>query len=311
MCALEITKVTQLIGHQNPIYALAMDHGAFFSAGNDKGIVRWDLETLRFDRVLCPVRHTVYALHLLPGTHQLIAGMRDGTVTGTDTISGEQEFSLNFHKQPVFALGSVSGKSQGIELIIGSEDGTASVWSVESNIRQLIHLSISASSIRCLAVSPDEKWLCFGARDGRIYVYHAEDYSFYTVLDAHTMPVTSLLFSPDGQYLLSAGRDARLIVFDVNGPDGHFKMRTDLVPHMFAIYSMQFHPVLPVFATASRDKAVKIWSLEDFRLLKSISTEKGWEAHRLSVNALFWQSDGSRLFTAGDDKLIMVWDLIL
>ncbi|HZH55358.1 MAG TPA: WD40 repeat domain-containing protein, partial [Sphingobacteriaceae bacterium] len=85
--------------------------------------------------------------------------------------------------------------------------------------------------------------------------------------------------------------------------------KREFVPHMFAIYSMEFHPNLPVFATASRDKSVKIWSAEDFRLLKSLSIEKGWEAHRLSVNALTWHPNGDQLFTTGDDKVIMVWDV--
>lgn len=308
---LQISKSTQLIGHQNPVYALATDEaeGVLYSAGNDKGIVRWNLAESKFERVLSPVEHTVYGLHLLPAEQTLIACMRSGLVRGIDTQTGESRWDLSLHQAPVFALGSLLGKGAGVEVIVASEDGTVSIWDPAKPSQPLLHLTVSDAPIRCMAVSPDERWLGFGTKDGAIHVYHAEDFSPHTVLSAHTLPVTSLLFSPDGAYLLSAARDARMVVTEIGAEAGDFTQKTDFVPHLYAIYSMQFHPDLPIFATASRDKAVKIWSAEDFRLLRSLSIEKGWDAHRLSVNALAWHPNGEQLFTTGDDKVIMVWDV--
>ena len=307
----EISKSTQMIGHQNPVYALAADadQGVLYSAGNDKGIVRWNLETGKFERILSPVQHTVYGLHVLQGEQTLIAGMRNGLVRGMDTQTGVSRWELTLHQEPVFALGSLLGKSAGVEVVVAAEDGTVSVWDPSRPTEPLYHLNVSESPIRCMAVSPDERWLSFGAKDGTVHIYYAADFSLHTVLSAHTMPVTSLLFSPDGKYLLSAARDARMVVTEIRSDTGEFTQKREFVPHMFAIYSMEFHPNLPVFATASRDKSVKIWSAEDFRLLKSLSIEKGWEAHRLSVNALTWHPNGDQLFTTGDDKVIMVWDV--
>lgn len=311
MCALRISKANHLIGHQNPVYALAVDaeQNAFFSGGNDRGIVRWHLDAPAFDQVLCPVEHTVYALHRLPGTRKLFAALRDGAVILTDTEKGGQLDVLRLHSAPVFALGSLVGKQAGPELVVGAEDGSFSIWNVKGKAELLLRVQVSASPIRSLCISPDEKWICFGTKDGKVHVYAASDFSMQGILDAHSLPVTALMFSPNGQFLFTSGRDAQMMVFEVDGPSGAFLKHSDFVPHMFAIYSMQFHPELPIFATASRDKSIKLWSAENFSLLRSISIEKGWEAHRLSVNALCWQPDGKRLFTTGDDKVIMAWDV--
>jgi WD40 repeat protein len=79
--------------------------------------------------------------------------------------------------------------------------------------------------------------------------------------------------------------------------------------HLFTIYDIKFHPSLNIFATASRDKSIKIWDAEDFRLYKTISREKGYPAHRLSINKIIWNSFNDTLLSVGDDKLIMVWEV--
>lgn len=42
-------------------------------------------------------------------------------------------------------------------------------------------------------------------------------------------------------------------------------------------------------------------------LLKNISIDRGYEAHRLSINTATWS--GHQLITAGDDKLVKIWDV--
>lgn len=315
MKRLEISKTANLTGHQNPVYAIAMaaDGHRFYTAGNDKGVVQWNLDKPGFERVLCPLQHTAYGLHLLPGQMGLVISMRNGEVFRVDTGNGQIRQRFVLHQKPVFAIGSRARVAGGSELVIGSEDGSISVWNLEPESDSgphtasgpVYHFKVSEFPIRCLAISPDGRWLCFGTKDGKILVLNAADYSLHQVLDAHEQVVTALCFSPDGHYLLSSGRDARFCVFRI--PE--FVLETDFVPHMYAVYSMQYNPVYPVFATASRDKSVKIWSAEDFRLLRAISLDKGSDAHRLSVNALTWDHSGKLLMTTGDDKVVMVWEM--
>jgi elongator complex protein 2 len=86
-------------------------------------------------------------------------------------------------------------------------------------------------------------------------------------LKAHTLTVTALHFSPDDQYLLSVGRDRQWAVFhrdtDANtysicasDPKGHTRMILD------ASWAPLDTTGSRVFATAGRDKSVKIWQFE-------------------------------------------------
>ncbi|MBU2267223.1 MAG: WD40 repeat domain-containing protein, partial [Bacteroidetes bacterium] len=77
--------------------------------------------------------------------------------------------------------------------------------------------------------------------------------------------------------------------------------------HLFAIYQIIYHPTLPFFATASRDKSIKIWRAEDFSLFKNLTIGKAREGHLLSVNDICWTTDGENLISVGDDKFVKVW----
>lgn len=85
-------------------------------------------------------------------------------------------------------------------------------------------------------------------------------------LTAHSLTVARLRFSADDQYLLSVGRDRQWAVFErdstdklkyslsVSNPKGHTRMILDAA----------WAPTrLPVFATAGRDKQVKIWANDE------------------------------------------------
>ena len=86
-------------------------------------------------------------------------------------------------------------------------------------------------------------------------------------LTAHSLTVTSLKFSPNDQYLLSVGRDRNLTVFERHqtkqttyspmwsNPKAHSRMILDCA---WALSTERL-----MFASAGRDKLVKIWELVD------------------------------------------------
>jgi WD40 repeat protein len=294
-------KIAELTGHGNPIFTLELSQkpGILFTGGNDKGLVEWSLKTNAFIKVMFPVNASIYAIHCPAGYPLMFAGLRSGQVLVFDFIQQKVIKSLNYHLKPVFDIKSVNGKK---ELLIASEDGTVSVWSLAT--LDMVHsIKVSADTVRCIAVSPDEKQVAFGCRDNVVKIYDLEDYTLVKALHGHTMSVFALAYSTDGSYLVSGGRDAQVKIWDT----ATYQLIKNIPAHLFAVNHILFHPSQPYFATASMDKSIKIWGADDFKLYKIISREKGYPSHPLSINKLAW--NGDQLLSVSDDKNIFIWDI--
>ncbi|MGF1925669.1 MAG: WD40 repeat domain-containing protein, partial [Bacteroidia bacterium] len=122
-----LTHIQTLSGHQNPVYALANaeEAGVFFSAGNDKGVVEWSLETMAFVKVKFPVQSSVYSLERYE--NRLFVGERSGELTVYDLKSEEIIAKITAHSKPIFDIKIVKSKN---ELLTTGEDGTVAVWSL-------------------------------------------------------------------------------------------------------------------------------------------------------------------------------------
>jgi centriolar protein POC1 len=298
---ISVQKTAELTGHSNPIFSLELSQkpGILFSGGNDKGLVEWSLESSAFIKVMFPVMSSIYAIHCPVDYPLLFAGLRSGEVLVFNFIEQKVTYRLRHHIKPIFDIKSSAKKE---ELLIASEDGTVSVWSLKS--LEMVHsIQVSNDTVRCIAINSLEDRVAFGCRDNRVVIFDLEDYSPIKALVGHTMAVFSLQYSPTDDYLVSGARDAQVMVWDTKT----YSLLRNIPAHLFAVNHIAYHPTRPYFATASMDKSIKIWDAVDFKLRKIISREKGYAAHKLSVNKLVWNDD--KLLSAGDDKTIMVWDI--
>lgn len=296
-----VEKTAELTGHGNPIFTLELSQkpGILFTGGNDKGLVEWRLKNYSFIKVMFPVAASIYAIHCPAGLPLLFTGLRNGEVLVFDFLKQQLLSPLKQHQKPIFDIKSVNHKQ---ELLVASEDGTVSIWSL--NTFELLHsVKVSADTVRCISVSPDEKQVAFGCRNNQIHIYDLEDYTLLKTLHGHTMSVFSLQYAPDGNYLVSGGRDAQVKIWDTVS----YSLLHNIPAHLFAVNSIVFHPALPYFATGSMDKSIKIWGADDFKLYKNISREKGYAGHQLSINKLAW--NGDQLLSVSDDKKVIVWDI--
>jgi centriolar protein POC1 len=295
-----VEKKAELTGHGNPIFTLELSQkpGILFTGGNDKGLVEWSLKKNEFIKVLFTVKASIYAIHCPAGFPFLFAGLRSGEVLVFDFLKQQLVQSLKYHQKPIFDIKSVRSKD---ELLVASEDGTVSIWRL-NNPERLHVEKVSDDTVRSISISRDEKFVAFGCRDNQIKIYSLNDYSLVNVLSGHTMPVFSVQYAPNDNYLYSGGRDAQLKVWDTLT----YKLVQNIPAHLFAVNSIAYHPFRPYFATASMDKTIKIWEAGDLKLSKTISREKGYESHSLSVNKVAWNEDN--LISVGDDKKIILWN---
>lgn len=106
-------------------------------------------------------------------------------------------------------------------------------------------------------------------------------------LKAHSLTVTALRFSGDDQYLLSVGRDRQWAVFerDKDRPENYLLRHSNPKGHSRMILNCSWASTDAgrIFATAGRDKTVRIWTLQDEKFECSATIALGSAATAVDV----------------------------
>ncbi len=296
-----VKKIHTLTGHADCVYTLQASGDAqhFFSADGKGMVARWDLAQPDEGELIAKLPNSVYALHYLKETDQLIAAQNYSGIHLLDWKNKNELASLRISNAAIFDIQSI-----GKDLWIAGGDGFLTI--VDGNAWRIKkRWAISEKSVRAMTVHPNGSEVAIGFSDFSIRIFSTEDYSLKHEFVAHTNSVFTLSYMPNSHYLISGGRDAKLRVWDVaNG----YQLVEEIAAHLFAINHLVFSPDGKYFATASMDKSVKVWDTQALKLLKVI--DKGRHAgHGTSVNKLLWTSYQNQLISASDDRSVSVWEI--
>ncbi|TCD71349.1 hypothetical protein EIP91_011120 [Steccherinum ochraceum] len=82
-------------------------------------------------------------------------------------------------------------------------------------------------------------------------------------LAGHSLTVTKIAFSPDDKYVVSVSRDRTWRLFELSSSNEGYRPIAADMSHARIIWDCDWAREGDIFATASRDKTVKIWSLNN------------------------------------------------
>ncbi|KAA8529106.1 hypothetical protein F0562_034095 [Nyssa sinensis] len=133
-------------------------------------------------------------------------------------------------------------------------------------------------------------------------------------LQSHGLTVTQMEFSHDDNFLLAVSRDRQFSVCSIKqtGMDEiSYQLLTRQEAHKRIIWTCSWNPFGHEFATGSRDKTVKIWTIEKESSVKQLLTLPQFNS---SVMALSWvgldrQSNDGLLAVGMENGLIELWNL--
>lgn len=298
---IQVEKIHSLTGHSDCVYTVeASDNAAhFFSAGGDGMIVSWNLSAPEQGELIAKLPNSVYAIHYLSKTDQLIAGHNYEGIHLLDWKAKKEIASLKLSSSSIFDIQSFQN-----DLLIASGDGALTIVDLEKWIVKK-RLVASKKSARVIALNPIDGEMAIGFSDHFIRIFSMDDYSLKHEFQAHQNSVFTLRFTPDYQFLISGSRDARLKAWDVSSG---YVQAEEVVAHLFAINHMAFSPSGKYFVTGSMDKSIKIWDATALKLLKVIDKAR-YAGHGTSVNKLLWTSFHDQLVSASDDRTLSVWKI--
>ena len=252
---------------------------------------------------------------------------------------------LDGHQSSVSCLDFFGERTESKEssyLVSGSQDGTGVIWNLKTGT--ILHtLGVSEKPIWCLAASPDGQKVAFGTDDSKIVLFNSWTGEKQATLTGHEGRIWGIAWDPSGRRLASCddkgtalmwsiktgeilhtmksdigdlvlgtvaiSPDGKIVAFTSRGDriylyDATSGARIDVVPDLKEEpKTSAFSPDGKMFATAGADKLVTIRSTGNWQIIREL------DGHTLTVKAVRWSADSRRLFSGGDDKKIIEWDV--
>lgn len=296
----------------------------------------WDVsQAIRLPNVLHP-ESGVNALMFLPNDTTLAVGCADGHVSLWEWGDFPEFHTWQGHR-PAEAW-SVDFTPDSKTLVSGGDDHALRIWDVKQGKERACWIKHNAL-ISSLAVSPDGRFVATGSYDKTVKLW---ELSTGTVIwtAAHDRELRRVVFSPDGRFVASGSKDRTARIWDVvtgecravltgaHGAIAALAFRKDGLllagdldyqlrlwdPQQnkvvitrreeFGVDCAAFTPDDKLLVTGIKNGLVHIWNLAE------TSPPRDFRGHlNGTVRSLAITQDGRTLATAGEDKVIRLWQL--
>lgn len=301
------TLVTTLNGHRDSVTSVSFspDSQMMASSSLDGRVRLW-----RRDGSLVSMFRghagQVYSVSFSPNSQLIASAGGDGTIRFW-TIEGKLIQTLH-SQQGVVRW--VSFSPDGERVASASQDGTIEIWTLQGQLVQT--LKGHRGKVNCVVFSPDGQFLASASDDKTVKLWN-RDGKLIKTFSKHQGWVMAVAFSADGEWLASASADNAVRLWNRNGT-----LRQTFTGHSDIVTSVSFRPTpvrglkaessnhnlqpfnsVPLLASASNDKTIRLWGLDNpSRLILPVQAP---------VREVTFSPDSQLMATAGDDKTVKLW----
>lgn len=310
-------------GHYDEVQSIewSQDSRFFLSASKDLTVRIWSLnqneETQFKPTTLSGHRTAVYAAWFSQDQETIYTISRDGALfqwqylpppdADPDDITVDDErWRINerhyfYQSQDHAHLTTAAFHAQTNLLVTGFSNGLFMIHELPS-FSEIHKLSISASNIDTISISPDGLWLAFGASAlGQLLVWEWQSESYILKQQGHFDSLNALTYSPSGDRIITASDDGKLKVWDT---ESGF-CNVTFTEHTSGVTACEFARRGNVLFTASLDGSVRAFDLIRYRCFRTFTAPK-----RLSFSSIAVDPAGE-VVAAGslDDFDIHIWSV--
>lgn len=287
----------QLLGHNGAVFCLSKDNAnGFYSCGSDGMLVHWTDITKDDGQLVARINTSVYAMLYNPEEEIFLTGNLDGNLQWIQ--DNQERFNFKAHAKGIYAIENLGDRF----LSLGG-DGRLGIWSWNTP-KSPLFIQLSDSPLRTVSYSRSGNRIYVGSSDGSIYVLDVTSMTLiHKIAAAHTNSVFALCISDDGSTLFSGSRDNFIKCW--NRKDYALE---HVVPAHASTINHLINGPNGVLISAGRDKEVRIWNAKSLELNQVLKAPRD-NGHINSVNRLLWNDLASILYSTGDDKSIICWEI--
>jgi len=221
----------------------------------------------------------------------LTAETDQGEIKSWDPRTGELKHQLaENHNNPTFVTTSADGN-----YFADLADGKVFFWSSNNNAKQPLDLP-KGRIASAVAVQPDGQLFAVGCGDEILFVDGGGKPG--KVLKLTHGVLSGLAFSEDGHKLAALAENGSLDVWDLSSD--RVEQSLTVGPGITAI---RFAPGAQRLATASADREITLWNLQNGQALMKL------DKHDAAINAIAFSADGQWMASGSDDRSVIIWDL--
>lgn len=191
--------------------------------------------------------------------------------------------------------------------VVGSEDGTVSLYSLETNVFERF-LTRCSLPVRDVALSPDGTLCAVASDELTVKVVGTEDTSKIFYLKEHNKPTKHIAFDPKGSLLTLSCTDGVVYVYSMTASEGPELIRkvdgvigaNETASEASSVVA--WHPDGRAFAAPTPTRDINVISKNDWEKQRSFKN-----GHEGDITAVAWSPNGAMLATAAKDKRILIW----
>jgi WD40 repeat protein len=320
-----------LLGHDGAIHDLTFspDNNRIVTASADGTVRVWQPGDAKFPETLRLMGHTgaVHSVAFRADGNQLVSGGADKFVRTWDLATGEEIKSFAGHGAAVVGV-CFAANNQPVSV---SADKTLKQWN-PANGQAVRSVPISSVPVS-MAVTGDRSLVSIALDDHSIAIHQLSDGKLLQALVGHTGPVRMHSFHADKTQLVSVAADARAHVWRV--VDGRLMQMLPAEGLSAALFgsvagqvmliaadnilteTLRFQAAVPdyeqpVVGLTVHPNGAQIHVAYGDGVLRGFAMETGQQGfdvkHGAAVRAMALRPDGQMLATAGEDKVVKIWN---
>jgi hypothetical protein len=289
-----IKKINQ---HSGSLYALAYwkSKKLLLTGGADKIVASWDLTSFENTPFSIKTNSAILSLYITPDEKYLFIGLFNGNFHVIDLQTRNEIKFIPFHKTGLFAI---SYSEQNNKLILGSGDGTYSIWNTH-DFSLLDKGKLAFGKIR--AIEQQEGKAILGTSEGNIVEINLQTFEVVNRFQLPNNSIFSFLFYPQKKVWLVATKSAFIHAVNLEQQKEIFSFPA----HNWPVYKMEWIGD-EYIASCSRDKTIKIWNAKNLEIHQRLEFNPH-KSHTHSINNLQYIPSSKNLISIGDDKSICIW----